>query len=150
MAITDKKLEDMLEAYPDVVKKNRKKHLVIRNSAEACQQIEANTRTIPGIISQRGCCFAGCKGVVVGPIKDMIHIVHGPIGCAYYSWGTRRNKARADDTTPKENIYLRLCFTTDMQESDIVFGGRKKLAGMIDEVVRCSTPGRSPSGHAVL
>jgi nitrogenase molybdenum-iron protein alpha chain len=140
MAITDKKLEDLLEAYPEVVKKNRKKHLVIRNSADACQQIEANTRTIPGIISQRGCCFAGCKGVVVGPIKDMIHIVHGPIGCAYYSWGTRRNKARADDTTPKENIYSTLCCSTDMQESDIVFGGEKKLSRMIDEVVEMFHP----------
>ena len=140
MAITDKKLEDLLEPYPDIVKKNRKKHLILKNSAEACQQIEANTRTIPGIISQRGCCFAGCKGVVVGPIKDMVHIVHGPIGCAYYSWGTRRNKARADETTPKENVYSQLCFSTDMQESDIVFGGEKKLNKMIDEVVEMFHP----------
>lgn len=146
MAITDKKLEDMLATYPEIVKKNRKKHLLIKNSGvageagQACQQIEANTRTIPGIISQRGCCFAGCKGVVVGPIKDMIHIVHGPVGCAYYSWGTRRNKARADDTTPRENIYSTLCFTTDMQEPDIVFGGEKKLAKMIDEVVEMFHP----------
>jgi len=140
MAITDKQLEDMLVSYPDLVLKNRKKHLILKKSAESCQTIEANTRTIPGIISQRGCCFAGCKGVVVGPIKDMVHIVHGPVGCAYYSWGTRRNKARADDTTPKENIYSQLCFVTDMQEKDIVFGGEKKLAKMIDEVVEMLHP----------
>ncbi len=140
MAITDKDLDDMLVEYPDLVKKNRKKHLMLKNSAEAVQQIEANTRTIPGIISQRGCCYAGCKGVVVGPIKDMVHIVHGPIGCSYYAWGTRRNKARADDTTPPENIYSQLCFSTDMQESDIVFGGDKKLAKMIDEVVEMFHP----------
>ena len=140
MAITDKKIEDLLEPYPDIVKKNRKKHLILKNSAEACQQIEANTRTIPGIISQRGCAYAGCKGVVVGPIKDMVHIVHGPIGCSYYAWGTRRNKARADETTPKESIYSQLCFSTDMQESDIVFGGEKKLAKMIDEVVEMFHP----------
>lgn len=140
MAITDNKLEDLLTTYPDLVKKNRKKHVIVKDSADACQQIEANTRTIPGIISQRGCCFAGCKGVVIGPIKDIIHIVHGPVGCAYYSWGTRRNKARADDTTPKENIYSALCFTTDMQEPDIVFGGEKKLTKMIDEVVEIFHP----------
>ncbi|HMK45631.1 MAG TPA: nitrogenase molybdenum-iron protein alpha chain [Methanocella sp.] len=133
--MTDKKIEDMLAFYPDIVKKNRKKHLMIKNSGETCQQIEANTRTIPGIISQRGCCYAGCKGVVMGPIKDMITITHGPIGCGYYSWGTRRNKAKSDDTTPKENIYTTLCFSTDMQEPDIVFGGEKKLTKMIDEVV---------------
>ena len=140
MATTDKQLDDMLAEYPDQVKKNRKKHIVLRNSAETCQPIEANTRTVPGIISQRGCCYAGCKGVVVGPIKDMVHIVHGPIGCSYYAWGTRRNKARADDATPKENIYSQLCVSTDMQESDIVFGGDKKLAKMIDEVVEIFHP----------
>lgn len=140
MAITEEQLEELLNHYPDKVKKNRKKHLVLKNTAEACQQIEANTRTIPGIISQRGCAYAGCKGVVVGPIKDMVHIVHGPVGCSYYAWGTRRNKARADDTTPPEQVFTPLCFSTDMQESDIVFGGDKKLAKMIDEVVEIFHP----------
>ena len=88
--------------YPETVKKNRKKHLIVKDeAAECCPQIEANTRTIPGIISQRGCAYAGCKGVVVGPIKDMITITHGPVGCGYYSWGTRRNKARADEHDPE-------------------------------------------------
>ncbi len=99
MAITDKKLEDLLEPYPDIVKKNRKKHLILKNSAEACQQIEANTRTIPGIISQRGCAYAGCKGVVVGPIKDMVHIVHGPVGCCVLCLGNapQQGKGGRDD-----------------------------------------------------
>ena len=141
MTGTDEPIEEMLAPYPDLVKKNRKKHLIIKNeTAESCPQIEANTRTIPGIISQRGCAYAGCKGVVVAPIKDMITITHGPVGCGYYSWGTRRNKARADDTTPKDKIYSQLCFITDMQEPDIVFGGEKKLAKMIDEVVAAFHP----------
>ena len=33
----------------------------------------------------RGCAYAGSKGVVWGPIKDMIHISHGPVGCGQYS-----------------------------------------------------------------
>jgi nitrogenase molybdenum-iron protein alpha chain len=141
MTGTDEPIEEMLAPYPDLVKKNRKKHLIVKNeSAECCPPIEANTRTIPGIISQRGCAYAGCKGVVVGPIKDMITITHGPVGCGYYSWGTRRNKARADDTTPKDKIYSQLCFITDMQEPDIVFGGEKKLAKMIEEVVTAFHP----------
>ncbi|MEN6442181.1 MAG: nitrogenase molybdenum-iron protein alpha chain [Methanoregula sp.] len=141
MAETDVFIEEMLDPYPETVKKNRKKHLVVKNEAAGCcPTIEANTRTIPGIISQRGCAYAGCKGVVIGPIKDMITITHGPVGCGYYSWGTRRNKARADETTPKDKIYSHLCFTTDMQEPDIVFGGEKKLAKMIDEVVAAFHP----------
>lgn len=141
MTVTDVNVEEILAPFPDKVQKNRKKHIVKKDEAcGSCQQIEANTRTVPGIITQRGCCYAGCKGVVVGPIKDMVSITHGPIGCAYYSWGTRRNKARADDRTPPEQIYSTMCFSTDMQESDIVFGGEKKLAKMIDEVVAIFHP----------
>jgi len=39
----------------------------------------------------RGCAYAGSKGVVWGPIKDMVHISHGPVGCGQYSWASRRN-----------------------------------------------------------
>lgn len=137
MAINEKVLDKMLDKYPAKVKRNRKNHIVIRDSASALQQIEANTRTAPGIITNRGCAFAGCKGVVLGPLKDMVHIVHGPVGCAYYTWGTRRNKARSAD--PEKN-FISYCFSTDMQESDIVFGGEKKLAKVIDEVVEIFKP----------
>lgn len=135
MAITEKQLEELLGQYDGKVQKNRKKHMFIKGAEP--QQIEANTRTIPGIITNRGCAYAGCKGVVLGPIKDMAHIVHGPIGCSYYAWGTRRNKAKSED--PTQN-FMNYCFSTDMQESDIVFGGEKKLAAMIDEVVETFHP----------
>lgn len=137
MAINEKVLEELLNQYPAKVKRNRKKHLIIKDADLARQEIEANTRTIPGIITNRGCAFAGCKGVVLGPLKDMVHIVHGPIGCAYYTWGTRRNKAKTED--PGQN-FMNYCVSTDMQESDIVFGGEKKLARMIDEVVEIFKP----------
>ncbi|CCO07502.1 nitrogenase molybdenum-iron protein alpha chain [Desulforamulus hydrothermalis] len=137
MAINQKVLEEMLNQYPSKVKRNRKKHIIIKDSALARQEIEANTRTIPGIITNRGCAFAGCKGVVLGPLKDVIHIVHGPIGCAFYTWGARRNKAKSEDPTKN---FINYCVSTDMQESDIVFGGEKKLARMIDEVMEIFKP----------
>lgn len=137
MAVNEKAFEEILNKYPAKVKRNRKKHILLKDSSVAHQEIEANSRTIPGIITNRGCAFAGCKGVVLGPLKDMIHIVHGPIGCAYYSWMTRRNKAKSED--PEKN-FLNYCVSTDMQESDIVFGGEKKLARMIDEVVEILKP----------
>lgn len=132
MGMTEKELEEILAKYPSKVQKNRKKHILIKDEEKGPQIIEANTRTIPGVITNRGCAFAGCKGVVLGPIKDMVHIVHGPVGCAYYTWGARRNKAKTDDGVPN---FINYCVTTDMQESDIVFGGEKKLAKVIDEVV---------------
>lgn len=127
--------ESILEGYPAKVFKNRKDHIVELEGED--NPIEANHRTIPGIITSRGCCYAGCKGVVIGPIKDIVVITHGPIGCGYYSWLTRRNKARPS----KEGFDLiTYSFSTDMQESDIVFGGIKKLAKAIDEAVEIFHP----------
>lgn len=137
MAFNEKDLDALLNKYPSKVKKARKKHIIIRDTALGRQEIEANTRAIPGIITNRGCAYAGCKGVVLGPIKDMIHLVHGPIGCSYYAWGTRRNKAKSEDPTKN---FMNYCFSTDMQESDIVFGGEKKLARLIDDVMENFNP----------
>lgn len=137
MAFRESDLDAIMYNYPAKVKRNRKKHILMRDTSQERQEIEANTRTIPGIITNRGCAFAGCKGVVLGPLKDMVHIVHGPVGCGYYAWLTRRNKAQ---TQPGEKNYLEYCVTTDMQESDIVFGGEKKLAQLIDEVVDVFAP----------
>ncbi|MBU3175953.1 nitrogenase molybdenum-iron protein alpha chain [Clostridium estertheticum] len=129
-------IDKVLEKYPAKTFKNRKEHIIIKKANEV-QKITANTRTIPGMITNRGCCYAGCKGVVLGPIKDMIHIVHGPIGCSYYTWGARRNKAKAE---PGGQNYIEYCFSTDMQESDIIFGGEKKLRRAIKEAVEIFHP----------
>lgn len=136
MEVFNKLQEHILDQYPAKVMKNRKEHILVKDSSRE-QNIEANTRTIPGIITNRGCCFAGCKGVVVGPIIDMVHIVHGPIGCAYYSWGTRRNKGKAREGGKN---FLAYSFCTDMQESDIVFGGEKKLMRAIEEAIEIFHP----------
>lgn len=132
-----KVIEQVLEQYPAKTFKNRKTHIVVKTKEDPNPVIQANVRTVPGIITSRGCCFAGCKGVVMGPIKDMVHITHGPIGCAYYTWGTRRNKAR---TSEGGQNYIEYAFSTDMQESDIVFGGTKKLAEAIKEAVEIFNP----------
>jgi len=134
--LNEKLINDILDSYPAKVRKNRKQHIVLRKALEK-QEIAANTRSIPGIITSRGCCYAGCKGVVLGPIKDMVHIVHGPIGCSYYTWGTRRNKARTDED---DRNYVNYAFSTDMQESDIVFGGDEKLRKAISEAVDIFRP----------
>lgn len=132
--------DKVLDKYSSRVYKNRKDHIVEVGSNEP-DTIVANTRTIPGIITQRGCCYAGCKGVVLGPMKDALIIVHGPIGCSYYAWGTRRHKnfAEEKDGEVAEN-YLEYCFSTDMQESDIVFGGEKKLKKSIEEAMQIFNP----------
>jgi nitrogenase molybdenum-iron protein alpha chain len=130
-------VEEIIQKYPAKVYKNRKDHIIVKGDNNDHQNIAANTRTIPGVITNRGCCYAGCKGVVLGPLKDAFIIVHGPIGCSYYTWGTRRNKAKKKEGGKN---FLQYCFSTDMQESDIVFGGEKKLKIAIAEAVEIFNP----------
>ena len=122
--------EDILKKYPRKVAKKRSKSMVI-NEPGSGQEIQANVRTIPGIITQRGCTYAGCKGVVLGPTRDIVNITHGPIGCGFYSWLTRRNQTMPDG--PEGENYMPYCFSTDMQDENIVFGGEKKLKKAIQE-----------------
>lgn len=107
------------------------------NDPEGELEVQANVRTIPGIITQRGCCYAGCKGVVLGPTRDIVNIVHGPIGCSFYAWLTRRNQT---DPGPEGENYMNYAFSTDMQDSNIVFGGEKKLAQAIREAYELFHP----------
>ena len=131
-----KERERVLDQYNSRLYKNRKEHILQVGDDGQVQPIVANTRSVPGIMTNRGCCYAGCKGVVLGPIKDALTITHGPIGCGFYSWGTRRNKARSEDG----NSYIQYCFSTDMQEPDIVFGGEKKLRTAIEEAMTLFSP----------
>jgi len=85
--------EEIMKKYPPKIAKKRVKAILINDPAIE-QEILANVRTIPGIITQRGCTYAGCKGVVLGPTRDIINLVHGPIGCSFYAWLTRRNQTR--------------------------------------------------------
>ena len=67
--------EEAMKAYPSKVAKKRAKSIVV-NDPDSIPQIQSNVRTIPGIITQRGCTYAGCKGVVLGPTRDIINITH--------------------------------------------------------------------------
>jgi nitrogenase molybdenum-iron protein alpha chain len=122
--------EELINKYPAKVAKKRSKSIVI-NDPETIPEVQANVRTVPGIITQRGCSYAGCKGVVLGPTRDIVNITHGPIGCSFYSWLTRRNQTRPE--SPTDENFITYCFSTDMQEENIVFGGEKKLKVAIQE-----------------
>ena len=73
--------EQMLGKYPPKVARKRAKQILINEAQEnETPEIMANVRTIPGIITMRGCTYAGCKGVVLGPTRDIVNLTHGPIG----------------------------------------------------------------------
>ena len=72
----------------------------------------------PGKITQRSCAYAGARWMLA-PLKDAIHVVHGPVGCAYNGVIVRGTAYRI--------------FSTDLREKDIIFGGRERLARTLKE-----------------
>ncbi len=130
-AFHEQLIEEVLEAYPDKTAARRRKHLKVTEDGTSDCGVKSNIKSIPGVMSIRGCAYAGAKGVVFGPVKDMVHISHGPVGCGHYSWSQRRNYYTG---TTGVDSFGTMQFTSDFQEKDIVFGGDKKLRTMIDEI----------------
>ncbi|RMG93793.1 MAG: nitrogenase molybdenum-iron protein alpha chain [Candidatus Dadabacteria bacterium] len=131
----------LTEAYPSKAARKRAKQIVVNAPPDAegfRPPILANTRTTPGVITQRGCSYAGCKGVILGPVRDILTITHGPVGCGFYSWLTRRNQTRPPSADSPN--YMTYALMTDMQENDIVFGGEKKLRRAIREAYEIFKP----------
>ena len=124
-------IAEVLAEYPEKTATKRGKHLNVYEEGNSDCGVKSNIKSIPGVMTVRGCAYAGAKGVVWGPIKDMVHVSHGPIGCGQYSWGQRRNYASG---VAGVNSWVAMQVTSDFQEKDIVFGGDKKLDKMIDEI----------------
>ena len=130
---TEALIQEVLEVYPEQARKDRAKHLAVNDQSleKSNKCITSNRKSQPGVMTIRGCAYAGSKGVVWGPIKDMIHISHGPVGCGQYSRAGRRNYYVG---TTGINTFGTMNFTSDFQEKDIVFGGDKKLAKIMNEI----------------
>jgi nitrogenase molybdenum-cofactor synthesis protein NifE len=74
-----------------------------------------------------GCAFDGAK-IVLQPITDVAHLIHGPLACEGNSWDNRGAGSSGS------NLW-RTSFTTDLSELDIVMGhGEKKLYKAIREI----------------
>jgi nitrogenase molybdenum-cofactor synthesis protein NifE len=89
--------------------------------------ISCEKDSVSGSVSQRACVYCGAR-VVLNPITDAFHIIHGPIGCSSYTWDIRGSLTSGSDV-------FRNSFSTDLKERDIIFGGTKILEAAIDEVV---------------
>ncbi len=88
--------------------------------------------SVAGSVSQRACVFCGSR-VVLYPIADALHLIHGPIGCAAYTWDIRG----ALSSGPELH---RLSFSTDLSETDVIYGGEKKLYSALCELIDAHQP----------
>ena len=105
----------------------REKQVYEKRQGAAEVDIACDTKSLSGSVSQRACVFCGSR-VVLYPVADAIHIVHGPIGCAAYTWDIRG----AVSSGPELH---RLSFSTDLQEMDVIYGGEKKLYSSLIELI---------------
>ncbi|MCX7920561.1 MAG: nitrogenase iron-molybdenum cofactor biosynthesis protein NifE [Clostridia bacterium] len=104
-----------------------RKDFVCCKSGKGDGKVKCDSDSVAGSVSQRACVYCGAR-VVLNPITDAVHIVHGPIGCASYTWDIRGSLSSGPET-------YRNSFSTDLREQDVIFGGEKKLAGAIDEII---------------
>jgi nitrogenase molybdenum-cofactor synthesis protein NifE len=93
---------------------------------KSCTQLSKHGET------QEDCAFNGAMITLV-PITDAAHLVHGPNGCISNYWAGR-------DSLSSGSLMYKTSFTTDMDESDIIFGGSKKLGRAILELERRYKP----------
>lgn len=97
--------------------KERKGQIVTKGQDDAV--IACGKASLAGSVSQRACVFCGSR-VVLYPIADALHLIHGPVGCAAYTWDIRGSLSSGPQLH-------RLSFTTDLREREVVFGGEPKL-----------------------
>jgi nitrogenase molybdenum-cofactor synthesis protein NifE len=119
-------MEPIIETF-----ESRKKHMCIKG--EGISLPVCDKASLPGTVTQRTCVYGGAR-IVLMPITDSIHLVHGPIGCAACTWDIRGSKSSRGD------LYKKGC-STDLKEKDIVFGGEKKLFETVIELNRIYNPG---------
>jgi nitrogenase molybdenum-cofactor synthesis protein NifE len=105
---------------------------VVRTRKGETQAVECSKASAAGSVSQRACTFCGSR-VVLYPIADALHLVHGPVGCAAYTWDIRG----ALSSGPELH---RVSCSTDLRERDIVLGGEKQLEASLRSLIARYSP----------
>jgi nitrogenase molybdenum-cofactor synthesis protein NifE len=105
---------------------------VVRKGKAAPVALGCNKASAAGAVSQRACTFCGSR-VVLYPIADALHLVHGPVGCAAYTWDIRG----ALSSGPQLH---RISCSTDLREKDVVFGGEAKLEASLRSMIAKHAP----------
>lgn len=107
--------------------KEREKQIAVTQKDNKNFKIDCAKASVAGSVSQRACVFCGSR-VVLYPIADALHVVHGPVGCAAYTWDIRG----ALSSGPQLH---RLSFSTDLREKHVIFGGETKLYQALTELI---------------
>ncbi|HDZ59831.1 MAG TPA: nitrogenase iron-molybdenum cofactor biosynthesis protein NifE [Actinobacteria bacterium] len=105
----------------------REGHILQKTGGGETTAMACDADSVAGAVSQRACVFCGAR-VVIYPIADALHLIHGPIGCSTYTWDIRGSLSSGPELH-------RFSFSTDLQEQDIIFGGEPKLYRALCELI---------------
>ncbi len=109
-------------------------NLDLKDNREVAEKGEPKLcmRALPGEGAERSCAFDGAR-VVLMPITDAAHVVHGPIACAGNSWDNRGARSSGSQL-------FRRGLTTDLRENDVIYGGEEKLQQALLEIAEKHHP----------
>ncbi len=110
--------------------KDRQTQILTKGDGDA--KIACGKASVAGSVSQRACVFCGSR-VVLYPIADALHLIHGPVGCAAYTWDIRGSLSSGPQLH-------RLSFTTDLKEKEVVFGGEERLYNALASLIDMYKP----------
>ncbi|MEH2261726.1 nitrogenase iron-molybdenum cofactor biosynthesis protein NifE [Nostoc sp.] len=107
------------------------------NSEDARQQQiphkKKSSTQLPQPGTTQGSCAFDSAMMILVPITDAAHVVHGPSGCAASIWGSYSSLSSG-------SMLYKIRFSSDIDENDIIFGGAKKLYKGILELQRRYKP----------
>jgi nitrogenase molybdenum-cofactor synthesis protein NifE len=110
----------------------RKEQVYEKGAESTDRTIACEKASLAGSVSQRACVFCGSR-VVLYPIADALHLVHGPVGCAAYTWDIRGSLSSGPELH-------RMSFSTDLREEEVIYGGEKKLYAALTELIKTYQP----------
>jgi nitrogenase molybdenum-cofactor synthesis protein NifE len=109
-----------------------RKGQIFEKGTEGTFDMACDKVSVAGSVSQRACVFCGSR-VVLYPIADALHLIHGPVGCAAYTWDIRGSLSSGPELH-------RLSFSTDLREEEVIYGGEKKLYAALTELIGAYHP----------
>jgi len=109
-----------------------RKDQIFEKGAQDTFEMTCEKVSVAGSVSQRACVFCGSR-VVLYPIADALHLIHGPVGCAAYTWDIRGSLSSGPELH-------RLSFSTDLRENEVIYGGEKKLYAALTELIETYKP----------
>lgn len=111
--------------------------MTFTNTDELLKEPACNLNHLPDRACERprggeSCAFDGAF-IVLNPITDAAHLIHGPIACCGNSYEGRGSLSSGS------RLY-KYGFTTDMTEMDIVYGSEGKLKEGINYIIKRYEP----------